>query len=260
MAVQKFGKRVVVLGLVLLGAQFGAHGAMAARHASGHSAGRAIYAGVRHARASAHSGHYRHYGALQCVPFARENTGIELSGNAANWWAAAAGVYERGARPEVGSVLNFRATGRMRMGHVAVVSNVVDGRTVQIDQANWGGPGSVSRDVEVVDVSPSNDWTQVRVERGHTGGLGSVYPTFGFIYDRPDRGTMVANAGVTPSAPVQEQEVAEAPDDEPLVTGGSYRRHARRSRLVAHRAFFGHASVYRVQTRISPDRHRRHRL
>ena len=38
-------------------------------------------------------------GGLQCVPFARENSGIELSGNAANWWANAEGVYERGARP-----------------------------------------------------------------------------------------------------------------------------------------------------------------
>ena len=161
----------------------------------GRAAARVIYAGANH---------YSHYraayvggystGGLQCVPFARENTGIELSGNAANWWDNATGVYERGARPEVGSVLNFRATGRMRMGHVAVVSNVVNSRSVQIDHANWSGRGVVTRNVTVVDVSPSNDWSAVRVALGN-GDFGSIYPTYGFIYDRPDRGVMLANAG-----------------------------------------------------------------
>ena len=135
------------------------------------------------------------YGALQCVPFARENTGIELTGNAVNWWANAAGIYERGSRPEVGSVLNFRATGRMYMGHVAVVSNVIDSRNIQIDHANWSGRGVITRNVTVVDVSSANDWSAVRVALGN-GDFGSVYPTYGFIYDRPDKGLMVANLGV----------------------------------------------------------------
>ena len=183
-----------------------------------------------------------HGGALQCVPFARENSGIELTGNAANWWSAADGLYERGARPEVGSVLNFRANGRMRLGHVAVVSNVIDGRNVEIDHANWSGRGAIGRNVRVVDVSAGNDWSAVRVALSR-GDYGSVYPTYGFIYDRPDRGVMVANAGTGTGtgafsanrvdalpmmaaardlraldqriqlAPTQEQEVAEAPDD-----------------------------------------------
>ena len=98
----------------------------------------AIQVGMSNYRYGGHfrsAGHYARFGGggLQCVPFARENTGIELSGNAANWWANAEGVYERGARPEVGSVLNFRANGRMRMGHVAVVSNVLNSRSVEID-------------------------------------------------------------------------------------------------------------------------------
>lgn len=155
---------------------------------------RVIYAGVSHYShyRAAYRGGYA-LGGLQCVPFARENTGIELSGNAVNWWDNAAGVYERGARPEVGSILNFRATGRMHLGHVAVVSNVVNDRSVQIDHANWSGRGVVTRNVTVVDVSPSNDWSAVRVALG-TGDFGSVYPTYGFIYDRPDKGTMLANA------------------------------------------------------------------
>lgn len=172
-------------------------------YAAVHASARAIQAGAasysRHGRyASVRYG--RVGGGLQCVPFARENSGIELSGNAATWWGNAEGVYERGGRPEVGSVLNFRANGRMRMGHVAVVSRVMDGRNVEIDHANWSGPGAgrggISRNIGVVDVSPANDWTAVRVALGNQNEFGSVYPTYGFIYDRPDRGTMVANSGV----------------------------------------------------------------
>ena len=147
--------------------------------------------GRSYASQSGHSG-----GGIQCVTFARADSGIELSGNASAWWSNAAGVYQRGARPEAGSVLNFRANGSMRMGHVAVVNQVVDSRTIEIDHANWGGPGAVrggiSRDISVVDVSPSNDWSAVRVALGHTGEFGSIYPTYGFIYNRPDHGTMVA--------------------------------------------------------------------
>ena len=95
-------------------------------------------------------------GGIQCVTFARADSGIELSGNASAWWDHAAGVYARGNRPEAGSVLNFRANGSMRLGHVAVVNQVVDSRTIEIDHANWGGPGAVrggiSRDIYVVDV------------------------------------------------------------------------------------------------------------
>ena len=157
-------------------------------------------------------------GGISCVPFARAATGIALKGNAANWWDAAAGVYERGQRPEMGSVLNFRANGHMRLGHVAVVTNVIDEREVEIDHANWSGPGAskggVSRGSRVQDVSSNNDWSAVRVALGHSGDFGSVYSTYGFIYDRPDSGRMVANArpAIAPAADrAMLDEVAEAP-------------------------------------------------
>jgi surface antigen len=154
-------------------------------------------------------------GGISCVPFARAASGIELKGNATNWWDAAAGVYERGSRPEPGSVLNFRSTGRMRLGHVAVVTEVVDSRQVEIDHANWSGAGkgNVSRGVSVIDVSENNDWSAVRVELGQSGDFGSVYPTYGFIYDRPDRGIMVANNLANRGAIRARnfEEVAEAP-------------------------------------------------
>ena len=140
---------------------------------------------------------------LQCVPFARNSSGIQIKGNAATWWGQATGVYERGSNPEVGSVLNFRANGRMRLGHVAVVTNVVDPRTIEIDHANWAGPGArggqIARNITVIDVSQRNDWSAVRVALSDGAKFGSIYPTYGFIYDRPDRGVMVANAVTAPA-------------------------------------------------------------
>jgi surface antigen len=237
-----FGGRLMVLGAALaVSAPLTFSAAEAARAKSGHYGSahhaRAIQAGIYAARSHGYRSVRYYGGGLQCVPFARENTGIELSGNANTWWNGAEGVYERGAKPEVGSVLAFRATGHMRLGHVAVVSNVVNSRTIEIDHANWGR-GRINRNMTVVDVSPANDWTDVRVGLP-TGDLGSVYPTYGFIYDRPDKGTMVANTGVTPSAPTtasasaatatEAEEVAEAADDDAVAPrSSSHHRYAAR--------------------------------
>jgi surface antigen len=136
----------------------------------------------------------RSYG-ISCVPFARAESGIVVAGNAWQWWDNAAGTYARGQTPEPGSVLAFRANGRMRLGHVAVIARVVNAREVLIDHANWpsaGMRGGVSQAIPVVDVSENNDWTAVRVGLGRGGDFGSVYPTYGFIYDRPDTGTVEA--------------------------------------------------------------------
>ena len=146
-----------------------------------------------------HSSHYTHthgYAArtaprvIQCVAFAKWDAGIEISGNARDWWSNAAGVYERGRRPETGSVLSFRANERMPLGHVAVVASVSDSRTITIDQSHWNSRG-ITRDIEVKDVSEDNDWSAVRVQLAHEGAFGSIYPTHGFIYPRPDGGTLV---------------------------------------------------------------------
>ncbi len=122
-----------------------------------------------------------------CVAFVREETGMDLSGNAWAWWPNAVGLYERGNQPEVGAVMSFTANPHMRSGHVAVVSRVVNARMVEIDQSNWMG-GGISRGTAVMDVSPNNDWTAVRVGLGRSGNYGSVYPINGFIYDRADHG------------------------------------------------------------------------
>lgn len=145
----------------------------------------------------------RSYG-ISCVPYARQVSGIQVAGNAWQWWNNATGLYARGDRPEAGSVLNFRANGRMQLGHVAVVSRVINAREVIVDHANWpngGGRGGVSHNVAVVDVSEANNWSAVRVELGNRGEFGSVYPTYGFIYDRPDTGLVLASVGVPAPQP-----------------------------------------------------------
>jgi surface antigen len=150
---------------------------------------------------------------ISCVPFARMVTGMAISGDARLWWHNAAGGYDRGQRPEQGSVLAFQASGGMRRGHVAVVSRVVSARQVMVDHANWEGPGirkgTVTRGISVVDVSNRNDWTQVRVQVGHdAGSFGRVYPTFGFIYNRPPA-ERIWTTDAAPAAP-RFQELADA--------------------------------------------------
>jgi hypothetical protein len=175
---------------------------------------------IRHAALTRTTRLRRMASVLQCVPFARAESGIVIKGNAATWWDAAAGVYARGRQPEPGAVLNFRATSQMRLGHVAVVTNVLSAREIEVDHANWtwtaATHGNVTLAMRVIDVSPNNDWTAVRVELGHSGQFGAVYPTYGFIYDRPDTGTMIANTLSTLHPTIERpaldaDEVAEAP-------------------------------------------------
>ena len=134
---------------------------------------------------------------MSCVPFARAATGLDISGDAYAWWHNAAGHYARGDAPVPGSVLAFRANARMRLGHVAVVTRVINRREVLVDQANWADWGQITRGVPVIDVSENNTWSDVRVSIGD-GRFGSVYPTYGFIYDRPDTGTVLASRAPAP--------------------------------------------------------------
>lgn len=123
----------------------------------------------------------------QCVPFARLMSGIQIFGDARTWWQQAIGKYETGFTPRAGAVLCFKPTERMRLGHVAVVSQVLTDRIVQITHANWspieGSRGKIEKDVTLVDVSPRGDWSEVKVWYDPSRDLGgSTYPTYGFIY------------------------------------------------------------------------------
>ena len=126
---------------------------------------------------------------LQCVPFARTASGIQIYGDAYTWWGQAEGRYARGHEPRVGAVMAFRPHGNSRLGHVAAVSKIIDSRTVLISHANWspinGRRGQIERNVRAVDVSPDNDWSEVRVWFAPIQALGgTAWPLAGFIYNR----------------------------------------------------------------------------
>lgn len=122
-------------------------------------------------------------GVLQCAPYARQVSGIQLYGNANTWWGQAEGRYDRGSQPRAGAVLAFSASRSMPVGHVAMVSRVVSDREVLLTHANWSYRGGIERDVRAIDVSPNNDWTDVRVWYGPIGALGlRSNPAKGFIY------------------------------------------------------------------------------
>lgn len=121
--------------------------------------------------------------ALQCVPYARAQSGIDIRGNAGTWWHQAAGRYQRGAEPRVGAVLAFQPSRAMPIGHVAVVAEIIDDRNIYLNHANWSGPGRIETRALAQDVSPEGDWSQVRVWYAPQGSLGlRVNATFGFIY------------------------------------------------------------------------------
>lgn len=124
---------------------------------------------------------------LQCVPYAREVSGIQLYGDAHSWWDQAQGKYRRGNTPKVGAVLAFQPHRNMQLGHVAAVSKVIDSRTVLLRHANWspinGRRGQIENDVKAIDISPRNDWSEVRVWYHPIQALGTTpWPTHGFIY------------------------------------------------------------------------------
>ena len=144
----------------------------------------------------------------QCVPFARLMSGIQIFGDAWTWWSQAAGRYQTGYVPKAGAVLCFRPTGRMRLGHVAVVSQVLTDRVIQITHANWslidGDRGHVERNVTVVDVSPNGDWSEVKVWNDPSHNLGSTtYPTYGFSYQDPAAAASARFAQMAQSAASQ---------------------------------------------------------
>jgi surface antigen len=120
-----------------------------------------------------------------CVPFARDASGVDIKGNAGTWWDQARGAFARGNDPVVGSVMAFSATRKLPKGHVAVVSAVVNDREILIDHANWAS-SQVSLGMAVLDVSPQNDWSVVKVASA-PNSFGRPYAVDGFIWNPPTR-------------------------------------------------------------------------
>ncbi|HEY1612068.1 MAG TPA: CHAP domain-containing protein [Rhizomicrobium sp.] len=120
-----------------------------------------------------------------CVAYIRERTGFVVQGDAHLWWDHAEGLYDRAGTPEPDAVMVFAATRSMKRGHVALVTKVVSDREIIVDHANWMRDGKLYLNMPVMDVSPNNDWTLVRVwnARDHQWGA-RAYPIRGFVSAR----------------------------------------------------------------------------
>jgi hypothetical protein len=119
---------------------------------------------------------------LQCVPYARARSGIALYGDASSWWNAAAGRYERGSDPKLGAVMVMTGYAGATRAHLAVIGAMVSSREIRVDHANWLNDGAIYVDDPVADVSPGNDWSEVRVwnPRANAWGI-KTYLVQGFI-------------------------------------------------------------------------------
>lgn len=117
-----------------------------------------------------------------CVPFARDQSGVALYGDAYTWWDQARGRYERESEPHSGAVMVLANYSGPKRGHVAVVRRVVSSREIRVDHANWMNDGRLYLNTPVIDVSAGNDWSQVRVWNTRDGSLGATaYSVQGFI-------------------------------------------------------------------------------
>jgi surface antigen len=125
---------------------------------------------------------------IQCVPYARDASGINIYGDAHTWWNQAQGQYSQGRTPEPGAVMVLAQTRKMRHGHVAVVKEIIDSRHIAVEHSNWGynrrTRSVVYTKMPVKDVSLDNDWSQVRFWDYPSKTYGRVYPVSGFIYRR----------------------------------------------------------------------------
>ena len=134
--------------------------------------------------------------ANECAAYARERSGIALYGDAYTWWDQAQGRYDREAAPQQGAVLVLTGYAGPKHGHLAVVTRIVSTREIRVDHANWLNDGNLYLNTPVIDVSPANDWTQVRVwntREGHLGG--NTYAVQGFIAPFAPAQAITAAAG-----------------------------------------------------------------
>jgi surface antigen len=138
---------------------------------------------------SAGPAYYKSAQHQQCVPYAREVSGIPIRGNAHTWWYQAEGKgYSRGQVPLTGAVFVLAKTNRLKHGHLSVVKNVVNSRKIEVEHTNWGRTMDqrciVYKRMPVKDVSENNDWSKVRFWNYPSKSYGSVYKVYGFIYPK----------------------------------------------------------------------------
>lgn len=139
---------------------------------------------------------------LQCVPYARERSGIGILGDAYTWWDTAEDYFARGHAPVEDAVLVLKRTNRLEYGHLAVVSKVLGPREILVDHANWI-PGKIITGMPVLDISRDNDWTLLRFWNAEAKVFGKVYPARGFIYNPASIASVIPGA-VLSNGPTQQ--------------------------------------------------------
>ncbi len=100
---------------------------------------------------------------LVCVPYARTRSRITLHGDAYSWWEQAKAAYQVASTPQSDSVIVLSAKPAQGDGRLAAVTRVVSAREIRVDHASWSGDTTIYLNEPVIDVSPDNDWSQVRV-------------------------------------------------------------------------------------------------
>jgi surface antigen len=195
---------------------------------------------------------------LQCVQFARQFTGIQIFGDAWTWWEKANNKYEEGQAPKPGAVLVFKPQGKMRVGHVAVVSQIVTDRYIQITHANWspinGRRGQVEKDVNVLDVSEKGDWSKVKVWYGPLNDLGTtIYTTYGFIYNEAEGQAKAAHAGKSAADDLNAGQLTVAANDTNELKAALSATHADKAKPVTVSAHASGAGAKELVARLDAN-------
>lgn len=122
----------------------------------------------------------------QCVPYAREISGIKIYGDAHSWFDKASPSYSKGTKPKKNAVIVLKSTPKMPHGHLAVVKNLVDERHIDVAHSNWGSDRKsrsiIYDSMRVEDVSRGNDWSSVKFWNPEINSFGFPYAVRGFIY------------------------------------------------------------------------------
>lgn len=122
--------------------------------------------------------------AQQCVPYARELSGIPIYGDAHQWWHKA-NPFQKRKYPQKGAVLVLAKSSRLSRGHLAVVKQVLGPRQINVSHTNWGSDRATRRVVfdshRVKDVSKQNDWSKVIFWNPQIDRWGLPYKVSGFV-------------------------------------------------------------------------------
>lgn len=127
---------------------------------------------------------------IQCVAYAREVSGIPIYGDAHTWWYQAKNAgYKRGHVPRDGAILVLSKTSKLKYGHLAVVTKVLNEREIEVTHSNWGDNHDrrcvIYNAMRVQDLSNEGDWSRVRFWNYEINGWGLPYAVSGFIYNNP---------------------------------------------------------------------------